>query len=87
MAGFYNALWVALLLGLLNAIVRPVLIFLTLPINILTLGLFTFIINATLLIFVSSIVKGFSIDSFGSAVAASILLWLIGWATNSFTKK
>lgn len=86
-AGFWTAVWVALLLGLLNAVVRPVLVLLTLPINILTLGLFTFIINAGLLLFVSNVTKGFTIDSFGAAVVAAILLWAFGWITSAVVKK
>ena|SRR5689334_13502366 len=77
-AGFATALWVALVLGLLNAIVRPVLILLTLPITILTLGLFTLVINAAILLFVSNVTKGFTIDGFAPAFIAAILLWAIG---------
>lgn len=86
-AGFGTALWVALLLGLLNAVVRPILIFLTLPITILTLGLFTFVINAGLLLFVSHVTRGFTIDGFVPALSAALLLWIIGWLTNTVLKK
>lgn len=82
---FYSALIAALVLGILNAVVRPVLILLTLPINILTLGLFTFIINAGLIFFVGTFVKGFAVD-FNSAIVASILLWLIGWLVSLFLR-
>lgn len=86
-AGFWTAIWVALVLGLLNAIVRPILVLLTLPITILTLGLFTLIINAGILLFVSNITKGFTVDSFAAALVASILLWAFGWITSVLVKK
>ncbi|MBI4022673.1 phage holin family protein [Candidatus Berkelbacteria bacterium] len=82
-AGVYAALIAALILGLVNAVIRPVLLLLTLPINILTLGLFTFIINALMLWFVASFIDGFAIASFGTAVWAAIILWLVGWVTNT----
>jgi putative membrane protein len=73
----------ALLLGLVNAIIRPILLLLTLPINILTLGLFTLVINALMLLLVSSIYRGFTIDSFSSALWGGLILWVIGWITNA----
>lgn len=82
--GFYPALIAALLLGFMNAVIRPILLLLTLPINILTLGLFTFVVNALMLWFVATIVKGFDITTFNSAVFAAIILWLIGMVTNAF---
>ena len=86
-SNFYTALVVALVLGILNALVRPILIFLTLPINILTLGLFTLVINALLLWFVSSFVKGFAVAGFGAAFWGALALWLVGWLTNSLLKE
>ena len=85
-SGFYAALIVALVLGILNALVRPLLILLTLPINILTLGLFTFVINALLLWFVGSVVKGFTVDGFGAAFWGALLIWCVSWLTNSLLK-
>jgi len=85
-SGFYSALIVALVLGLINAIIRPILVFLTLPVNILTLGLFTLVINAFLFWFVSTVVKGFYVDSFSVAFFGALILWLISWLTNSFVK-
>lgn len=58
-------------------ILKPLLILLTLPINILTLGLFTFVINAILIMLMSNIVPGFVVDSFGSALLAAIVLALV----------
>ena len=74
---FTTALVVALVLGIINALIKPIILILTLPINILTLGLFTFVINAAILIFVSRIVPGFVIAGFGPALIAAVALWLI----------
>lgn len=79
---FYTALIAALILGLVNAVIRPILLLLTLPITILTLGLFTFVINALMILLVSTIVKGFVVDGFGPAFIAAIILWLISLVTN-----
>ena len=82
----YAALILALVLGLLNALVRPVLLVLTLPVNIVTLGLFTFVINALMILFAATMVKGVSVDGFGTALVAAIILWLISLATNALLK-
>ncbi len=79
---FYNALITALVLGLVNVLVKPILVLLTLPVTILSLGLFLFVINALMLWLASSIVKGFTIENFGTALAAAIFLWLISLITN-----
>ncbi|MEI6498841.1 MAG: phage holin family protein [bacterium] len=76
-ASFWAALIASVVIGLLNALVRPIIIILTLPINILTLGLFTFVINAVVFLIASSIVKGFEISSFGAALSAAIVYWLL----------
>jgi putative membrane protein len=76
---FGAAVLVALVLGLVNAIVRPVLVFLSIPFIIVTLGLFLLVINALLLQLSASIVGGFSIDSFWWAVAGSLVISLISW--------
>ena len=75
--GFGTALLVALVLGIINALIRPVLFFLTLPINILSLGLFTFVLNALLFWSVTWFVPGFTVDSFVSAFVASFLVSLM----------
>lgn len=72
----------ALLLGILNALIRPILIILTLPINILTLGLFTFIINGAMLWFVSFLIKGFMIQSFWAAVIGALFISIVSWIIN-----
>ena len=74
---FFAALIAALVLGLVNAIIRPLVIILTLPINLLTLGLFTFVINALLFWFVAEIIKGFSVTGFVAALIGSLLYSLI----------
>jgi len=79
---FYSALWVALILGLLNSVARPVLVLLTLPINVFTLGLFVFVINALLIWFTSSIVKGFEVSGFGPAFLLGVFMWLVSLLTN-----
>lgn len=81
-ASYYSAFATALILGLVNMVIRPILLLLTLPINILTLGLFTFIINALMLWLVASIIKGFTIDSYATALWAAIVLWLISFVSN-----
>ncbi|MHB1605530.1 MAG: phage holin family protein [Leptospirales bacterium] len=75
--GFGTAIIVAIVLGLINALIRPILFLLTLPINILTLGLFTFVLNALLFWSVTWFVPGFTVDSFISALAASFLVSLM----------
>ena len=77
--GFFAALWVALFIGIINVLVRPFLILITLPINILTLGLFTFVINALLILFASSIIKGFEVKGFWVAMLFSIVLSIINF--------
>lgn len=80
---FYTALLVAVVLGLLNAVVRPVLILLTLPVTLLTLGLFIFVINGLLFWFVSSFVAGFHVDGFWAALWGSVLYSLITFVLNA----
>lgn len=81
-AGFYTALLVALVLGLVNAIIRPLLILLTFPITILTLGFFVLIINGLLFWFVGTVVQGFAVDSFGSAFLGALIVSLLSWLGN-----
>lgn len=78
-SGFYAALISALVLGLVNAVIRPLLILLTLPVNILTLGLFTLVINAFLFWFVSTVVKGFTVAGFWPAFWGALLFSLVSW--------
>ncbi len=85
--GFYSALIAALILGLVNALIRPIFILLTLPVNILTLGLFTLVINALLFWFASSIVKGFTVMGFWPAFWGALLLSLASWLMSELLKK
>lgn len=78
---FMTALMVALVLGILNVFLKPLLILLTLPITILTLGLFTLVINALLILLVDVIVPGFTVDGFWWAILFSILITLINLIT------
>lgn len=80
---FIAALVVALILGIINAFVKPVLVILTLPITIITLGLFYFVLNALLILFVSSIVPGFSVSGFLWALVFGIVLSI----ANTFVNK
>ncbi len=84
---FFTALVVAVVLGFLNSIIRPILIILTLPIQLLTLGLFTLVINAALVMLASSLVHGFYVKSFGWALIFSLVLSLVGAAINHFEPK
>ena len=80
---FYTALIVALILSILNTIVRPILLVLTFPITFLTLGLFIFVLNGLLLWFIASFVKGFTIAGFWPAVFGAIVYSLISWAASA----
>ena len=74
----------ALLLGIINAMVRPVLLLLSLPFIIVTMGFFILVINALLLMFVSAVVPGFHVEGFWSALFAGIIIGLISWILSSF---
>jgi putative membrane protein len=75
--GWGPALLGALVLGLVNAIVRPLMVFLTFPLTIITLGLFLFVINALVLLLVAALVPGMRIQGFGPALLGSLLLTLL----------
>lgn len=81
---FGSAILSALVLGILNAFFRPILIILTLPINILTLGLFTFVINAFLLMMTSGVIGGLIVSGFGSALLGSLIISIVSWLLSSF---
>jgi len=86
-AGFWTAFWLALFLGIINVLVRPILILITLPINILTLGLFTFVINALLILLAASVIKGFSVDGFWVAMLFSIVLSVVSYLLNALVRE
>ena len=83
-SGFFSALAAAAMLGLLNAFFRPIALILTLPINILSLGLFTFVINAVMLKMASGVIEGFQVQGFWTAVFGALIISLISWALNTF---
>jgi putative membrane protein len=83
-SGFLSAFFAAAILGILNAFFRPILLILTLPVNILSLGLFTFVINAMMLMMVSGVISGFKVYGFWSAVFGSLLISLVSWLLTSF---
>ena len=74
-----------LVLGILNSFLRPLLVFFSLPLVVLTLGLFTFVINALLLFWVGRLVKGFHVDSFRAAFWGALVAWLVSLVLNSLT--
>ena len=81
--GFGTALVASLVIGLLNALIRPVLLVLTLPLNLLTLGLLTFAINGLLFWLAARWLEGFSVDGFWWAVVASAIYSLASWAVGT----
>lgn len=83
LAGPFSALFTALLLGLVNALIRPVLLVLTLPITVLTLGLFTLVINGLLFWFVSALVPGFHVAGFWSAFWGALVYSILSWAASA----
>jgi putative membrane protein len=81
--GYMAALMAAFLLGLVNTLIRPILLLLTLPITLVTLGLFIFAINGFLFWFVGSVLKGFVVDSFWHGVLGAVLYSIFSWALSS----
>ena len=84
---FWTALVAALALGLINALIRPLLLLLTLPVTIVTLGLFIFVINGLLFWWVGSFIAGFHVDGFWSGVFGAIVYSLISWLLSSLLLK
>lgn len=80
-ASFTTALIAALVLGVLNAFVKPILVILTFPITIVTLGLFIFVINAGLFLFAASFIDGFSVSGFFPALLGSLVVSVVSTAT------
>ena len=86
-ASFWSAMWAALVLGLINMLVKPLFVLLTLPITIVTVGLFLFVINALMFWLAGSILKGFQVKGFWWAVLGALLYSLIsGFLTNLINK-
>jgi putative membrane protein len=84
---FGTALVAALFLGLVNTLIRPMLVLLTLPVTLLSMGLFILVINAFLFWLVAQVVQGFHVASFGSAFLAAILYSIISWALSTLILK
>ena len=80
---FWSALVAALILGLVNAVIRPVLILLTLPVTVITLGLFILVINGLLFWFVGSFVEGFVVQGFWAGFVGAILFSIVSWALSA----
>lgn len=81
--GVFSAFFAAAILGILNALLRPLLLLLTLPLNILSLGLFTFVINALMLMMASGVISGFHIAGFWSAIFGSLVIGVVSWLLTS----
>ncbi len=84
LAGFITALWAAAIFGVANTIIRPLLVFITLPINVLTLGLFTFVVNGIILKLSGAIVPGFRVGGLLSPIIASIVLSIVNLLITGF---
>lgn len=84
---FWVALFAAFVLGVVNALVRPVLLVLSLPVNILTLGLFTLVINALMFWLASGFVPGFEVYGFAAAFWGALVFWLVSWITSGLIQE
>ncbi|HEX5131898.1 MAG TPA: phage holin family protein [Candidatus Krumholzibacteria bacterium] len=82
--GLLALIGAGLLLGLVNAIVRPIIILLTLPITIVTLGLFLLVINACMVALVSKMMHGFAVDGFLAALLTAVIISIVSWSANGF---
>ena len=83
-SGFFSAFFAAALLGILNAFFRPIAMIITLPINILTLGLFTFVVNAFMLKSASTVIPGFEVHGFWTSIFGALLIGGVSWLLNAF---
>ncbi len=86
-SSFWSALIAALILGLVNAFIRPLLVLLTLPATVITLGLFIFVINGLLFWFVGSFVEGFVVQGFWAGVFGAILFSIVSWVLSALVLK
>ena len=77
-------IWAALWLGVVNAVVRPIAVLLTLPITLLSLGLFLWVINAGMIALVAWLLEGMTIAGFGSALLGALVVSVTGWLANAF---
>lgn len=86
-ASFVTALIAALVLGLVNAVIRPILVLLTLPVTLLTLGLFIFVINGLLFWFVGSFIAGFVVSGLWWGIAGAVVYSIVSWALSALLLK
>ena len=84
--GFFDVLLVAFVFGLLNALLKPILIFFSLPLLVLTLGLFALVVNAVMLLITSSLMDDFEVSGFGTAILGSIVISLVTMILGSVLK-
>jgi putative membrane protein len=84
---FTTALTAALVLGLVNTLIRPIILVLTLPITFVTLGLFIFVVNGLMFWAVADIVPGFQVTSFGAAIIAAFVYSVVSWLLSAFIPK
>ena len=82
-----TAIIAAAILGIINTFLRPVLLILTLPLTILTLGIFTFVLNAFMLLLVAYFVQGFEVDGFGWAFLGALIISTVSWIANRFINR
>jgi putative membrane protein len=87
LSGFPAAILVAVVLGLLNTFLKPLLVLLTIPFTLLTLGLFLLVINAAIILIADAALSGFTVDSFGTAVIFSILVSVFTWLLEAIAGK
>ncbi|HNU96250.1 MAG TPA: phage holin family protein [Candidatus Magasanikbacteria bacterium] len=86
-SSFGRALIVVVVLGLVNALIKPLVLILTLPINILTLGLFTFVVNALMFWMVGWLIEGFYVAGFVPAFWGALAMMMVGWIINIILNK
>ena len=86
-SGFFSAFFTAAILGILNVLFRPIVILLTLPINIISFGLFTFVINALMLMMASGVIAGFEVHGFWSALLGSLIISGVNWILTSLIRE
>ncbi len=85
--GWRSAFWLSIVLGVLNVLVRPILVVLTIPITLVTFGLFLLVINALMIMLASALMQGFSVKSFGIAFVYSILVSVATWVIDSIINR
>lgn len=84
--GFTDVLWVALVFGLVNAVLKPILLFFSLPLLFVSLGLFTLVINAALLLLTDQLTEGFAVEGFGTAFLAALFISLVSMVLSGILK-